>query len=42
MEVQFDDVRGGGDCVFVEEDAFCAGGVGAVGFGEDDDCAKRC
>lgn len=38
MLVEFDDVGCGLDVVFGEEDVLGEAGVGAVGFGEDDDC----
>ena len=38
MLIQFHDVGRRGDGVFFQEDGFGFGGVGAVGFGEDDDC----
>lgn len=35
--IELDNVRRGSDCVFIEENVFCALGKGAVGFGEYDD-----
>jgi hypothetical protein len=40
--VELDDVGGGRDGVFLEEDGLCAAGVRAVGFGEDDDLGGWC
>ncbi len=36
--VEFDDKGGGDDEVFFQKDVFGFGGVGTVGFGEDDYC----
>lgn len=41
MLIEFDDEWGGDDGVALEEDAFGFGGVGAVGFGEDDDFLRK-
>lgn len=38
--VEFDDVGGWVEDVGLEEDVFGTGGMGAVGFGEDDDCER--
>jgi len=40
--VELDDVGGGRDGVFLEEDGLGAAGVRAVGFGEDDDLEGGC
>lgn len=38
MLIQFDNVRGWDDRVFIKKDCFCAFRVGAVGFGKDYYC----
>lgn len=41
MLIELDDMRGGDNCVFFKKDMLCLGREGAVGFGEDDYCARE-